>query len=210
MWEKVENSDTVRYELIYSFHYCIVNGPYVLKMCRIDGVQHYIGVFDTQEEAASEYQIASMKFGRNSTVTSHKNTDDLIGISQGEQMLQKLDISYIPTKILEALKLKLQLGKVTLQLHCEQLGIHEGMTQVDRNSDSYSTEVSQELIASRLNAIRTLQEDQVNLSYQLFNLDLSQLDSTSLERFGLDSLLLQMNVSQHSPSLHDDAQRCHS
>ena len=182
-----------------------------MKICRIDGVQHYIGVFDTQEEAASEYQIASTKFGRNSTITSFKSTDDYIGNSQGDQTLQKLDISYIPATILEALKLKLQLGKVTLQLHCEQLGIHEGMAQVDRNSsDSYSTEVSQELIASRLNAIRTLQEDQANLGYQLFNLDLSQLDSTTLERFGLDSLLLQMNnPATNNNFLHDAAARSH-
>jgi hypothetical protein len=176
-------------------------------------------VFDTQEEAAKEYYNASTRFGR---TNHHDNNSSLQTSSAAAAETSAASVTatisdrydhltapgalevHIPLKLLTALKLKLQLGKATLQLHCEQLHIQEMMAKIDNSPSSsdptdsggsayQSVQASvavhgyQENIAARLNTIRQLQEEQTNLSYQLANIDLSDMHHQDLERFGIIS-----------------------
>ena len=178
---------------------------------RIDGVQHYIGVYDTQEEAANEYYKASKRFGRNQNITESES-------SSNNTILNDTNLSYtedsqIPVKLFTALKLKLQLGKITLQLHCEQLHIQDLMAKIDCSTQSISIEHTtvpitgyQETIAIRLNNLHQMQEEQTNLSYQLAMIDLSDISIEELERFGLSILTLEptsLSSSANVPPVND-------
>ena len=98
-------------------------------------------------------------------------------------------------KLLTAFKLKLQLGKVTLQIHCEQLHIQDLMTKIDSSSsvtgqlEHTPVEIThyQECVAIRLNNLQQMQEEQTNISYQLSMIDLSDISLEELEKFGLST-----------------------
>lgn len=127
---------------------------------QIEGVQHYIGVFDSEELAASAYEEAATKLGRTGRLSTRRKVDqdpvrvDPLPVKKYVNSTSATQSSgtvnaLVPSGIAELLLAKLRLGKVTRSLFLAS-------QHISATSSSESAQVIENLLEQQMDCVRGL------------------------------------------------------